>query len=160
MLDSTLPRGIPLSGLPILAVLLACLTPMAARADHGEVALGVMAAGSLPAALGGELGVRFGATDSLSLEARGGALRRAGRTAAAVDGGVLLSWDVLLWVPQLRVAAGVEAESGATWPRFTMTVGARRYLSLDTAATLEAGAQWMPSGWAATCSLGVWLDLL
>jgi len=77
------------------------------------------------------------------------------RTAGGVGSiGVAAAWDVLAWVPELRLAVGGRLSSD--WLRLLGDVGVRRYLSLDSALLLALGGEWIGNGhWQVVLSVGI-----
>ncbi len=137
------------------------VAPQAARADKGELALGPQTALIYPVA--GRVGAaaRLGLTDWISVEARLGIGYDRTRLSGNASAGLVLAWDVLTWVPELAVAAGVSlpsGESGRRDPRFGADVGVRTFFGPRASFSIAAGTEWGPLlGWAAMLRMTLWL---
>ncbi|OGR08695.1 MAG: hypothetical protein A2341_00680 [Deltaproteobacteria bacterium RIFOXYB12_FULL_58_9] len=138
------------------------LLPAVTVVDAGEWSVGPVASGAVPLGSGdaapveGRFGgmARFGIGDWLAVDGRVLATV-SDRTAGGVGSiGVAAAWDVLAWVPELRLAVGGRLSSD--WLRLLGDVGVRRYLSLDSALLLALGGEWIGNGhWQVVLSVGI-----
>lgn len=145
----------------VVATLVAFLAPHGLRADKGELAIGPQVTSIYPVA--GRLGAaaRLGLTDWISVEARLGIGYDRQRLSSNAVVGLVLAWDVLTWVPEFSIAAGVSLPDGELDPRFGADVGFRHHFGLSTSFGLAAGAEWGPLlGWTATARMTLWLAFL
>jgi hypothetical protein len=74
-------------------------------------------------------------------------------------GGLVVAWDVLAWVPEATVVAGVQFDRKQAELRLGAEVGARRYVAREWAIGMVAGAEWGPTAGAMmTVAVAVWLE--
>lgn len=135
------------------------LLPADLIADTGDVALGPMLSGGWPAE--GRLGatVRFGVGDWLALDVRLGAAVDEHGVLGVGSAGVIAAWDVLAWVPELRLAGGARVAEAGVDPRVIAELGVRHYLGLELSLLISVGGEWTPELWSGVASVGLLFDL-
>ena len=116
--------------------------------------LGGFLAGGWP--LEGRLGVvgRAGLGDWLSADLQLAGSLDADGVSGLADVGFIAAWDVLIWVPELRIAGGIRFDPHGADIRLAASLGARRYLSLASSLLLAAGVEWSNGDWLALLSIG------
>jgi len=142
-----------------LALIVLGLPFQSAKADTGELALGAGITTALPRAAGLELGLRLGVGDFLAVDARAGGGTTAKNGFGFAEGGLVALFDVLTWVPEMRIAVGAELSRDDVSPVVRGSLGLRRYLTGSVSAAVEAGGAWTPEGWRATLALSFWLAI-
>ena len=151
-----MPRSLAIA----LVFVASALAPAVGHADKGEVSLGAGAVLRWPRAAGGELGARLGVGDFLAIDARVGGGMTSAHGLGYAEGGVVALFDVLTWVPELRLAVGAELQGGDVSPVAHATLGLRRFLTADVSTALEAGGAWTPHEWRGTLGLTFWFAVL
>lgn len=129
---------------PFLLCLLLLLVSSSVRADTGDAALSL--SGGYVAVDGAELlgGVDVGLGRWFALRTRVGVRGTPRHTGLSAELGALFVYDVLIWVPEVLVAA---ATRSSAFDEFAVgavaTLGIRRYLGLDDWIAVEAGGEWI-----------------
>lgn len=140
-------------------VLLGCISR--AKADQGEVTLGGGAAFVVADEFGGALAARLGTGNWSALETVAHAGVDSRELTLGIDGGLVLSWDVLTWVPELAVRAGARHAGQGYEAVVAFDISARRYFGLRWAGSLSLGGRYgSHSGWEATAGVMLWRGLL
>jgi len=117
-----------------LAALACCgvlAMPHAALADRGEVSLAGSLGAALPVGVTAELSGRYGLTDFSAVTAQVGALGDVRDAWGAAQVGVVVLFDVVAWVPEFSVLTGLASNGSTVRPVGTVTVGVRRFVSMD-----------------------------
>jgi hypothetical protein len=133
------------------------LAPAVAWADAGELAIGPLLGATLPVEARAGLAARVGIGDWLAIDARLAAGLWQGQAGGVADLGLIAAWDVLSWVPEVRLTGGGRWFGDRLSPRVSAHLGVRHYLTMSTSITLEGGAEWNSGDdIRAVVSLTVW----
>jgi hypothetical protein len=127
--------------------------PATASADRGERWLGLAVVGEVPRAAGLDGTLQLGLGDALSSRLSLGArLGADGLVVGVASAGLAVAWDVVAWVPELGVRAGLRVRADSGGDRVAgegaLELGLTRYLSLGTALRLSLAGGWRTTGTA------------
>lgn len=136
------------------------LTPTLVSADAGELVLGPWVEGGWRPAAHAGVTSRLGLTDVLAVDVRLGASLNEVGVGGVGSVGVIAAWDVLAWVPELRLGGGLAVDDDGVSGRVMGSIGVRRYVSPTWSWALAVGAQWSPHAYLATVGLTVLARIL
>lgn len=140
---------------------LVLFVPAGLNAASGDLSLGGQVVGSLsPAEVGAGASVDLGLTQFFKLRASLQGRFRDGPEVLMGTAGLVLVFDVLTWVPELALEGGVRWRDTHVAPVAAMSVGVRRYLSLQWSLGLQAGVLWHHSRIQPNVLLGAYYDFL
>jgi len=156
-LDSYRIGRADITGRAVALLFVLVLTPKAARADAGEVTVGLGVVAQAPQAFGGELGARYGIGDFLALDARFGGGTTMKNGLGYAEAGLVALFDVVTWVPELRLGFGAEVLERETSPLVHAAAALRALPDADLSAAARSRRPVDAGRLAGTLVLSLWL---